>query len=108
MSRSHTPIVVGVEGGALGTSMLLAWLDPPKLCDKVNPPTLGIDGAEPPMLSVKEGRATACVEGAALSIEEGPAPFQVGLCKHSCVNILGNNSELTSIAIASEILDGFL
>ena len=103
MSRSDTLIVVGVEGRALGTSMLLAWLDRPKLCDEMNPPTLGINRTEPLMLS-----AAACIEGPALGIEEGPAPFQVGLYKQNYVNVLWNNSEFTSIAIASEILDGFL
>jgi len=39
---------------------------------------------------------------------EGPGPFQVGLCEGNCVNVLGNYSERTTIAIASEILDGFL
>jgi hypothetical protein len=76
MSRLDTQIVVRVEGRALSTLMLLAWLDRSKLCDEVNPPTLGIDKTEPPMLS-----GTACIKGPALGIEEGPTPFQVGLCK---------------------------
>lgn len=62
----------------------------------------------------------ACVKGrlitlpveeenpATLGIEEGVALLQVTLCKRNCVNILDNDSKLTSSALASDLFDEFL
>ena len=83
-------------------SMQLSRLDPLEFWVEVSPPTLGIDGVEPPTRRVEEGPTTPWLKG-------GPAAFQLGLCEQSCVNILGKyNSGFTSIFIASEKFDGFL
>ena|SRR5712691_8202886 len=59
------------------------------------------------MLSVEEELKTPCVKGGP---EEGPAiPLgtKVGLCERNCVSVIGNyNSDLTLMAIISEILEG--
>lgn len=61
------PKDVGVEGGALGMSMTLAWLDSLKLC---------VRGPLTPVPRIEERPTT-------LGPEEGPALFQVGLCERS-------------------------
>ena len=66
----------------------------------VGPPTLGINGVEPP---------TPCVEGPATVCLKAGRPTQVGHCEQNCVNMLGNyNSEFTLIAIVLVSFDGFL
>ena len=102
------PMFVGVEGGASGRSMLLPELDWLKLWVEVCPPTLGIVGVGPPTPSVennipmlpciKEGLVTLGAEEvlpATLSTEEGPTPFQVGLC--------GQKTELTSLETTASL-----
>jgi hypothetical protein len=101
----------------------------------VSPPTLSVNGVEPPRLGIDafrptipcvkgglvalcaEGPATLCAKGPATlcvkkecptcGVEEGTVLFQVGLYERNCVSILKNDGKLTSIAIASENLDGF-
>src|SRR5260221_11858542 len=59
------------------------------------------------MLSVEEELKTPCVKGGP---EEGPAippGTKVGLCEQNCVSVVGNyDSDFTSMAIISEILEG--
>jgi len=45
---------------------------------------------------------------ATLGIKEGAALVQVTLCKQNYVNILDDDSELTSSALASDFFDEFL
>jgi hypothetical protein len=87
--------------------MLLAWLDPPKLWNEVNPLTLGVGGVEPPMPSVEEQWTTACIKEAAPSIKERPL-FQVGLYEKSVLTSYETTLSLPSITITLEILNGFL